>query len=88
MQGSDYKIVRGGRLLSADRRSADTADILICGNRFEAIAPPGLVAPQGAQLVDASDRLLMPGLINAHTHGHGSLAKGYGDRWTSMPGHG
>jgi len=82
MQGSDYKIVRGGRLLSADRRSADTADILICGNRFEAIAPPGLVAPQGAQLVDASDRLLMPGLINAHTHGHGSLAKGYGDRWT------
>jgi guanine deaminase len=26
--------------------------------------------------------LLHPGLVNAHTHGHGSLAKGMGDRWT------
>ena len=26
--------------------------------------------------------LLHPGLINAHTHGHGNLAKGMGDRWT------
>ena len=23
----------------------------------------------------------MPGLINAHTHGHGALAKGMGDLW-------
>ena len=28
------------------------------------------------------DRLMHPGLINAHTHGHGNLAKGMGDRWT------
>jgi guanine deaminase len=26
--------------------------------------------------------LLHPGLINAHTHAHGNLAKGLGDRWT------
>ena len=26
-------------------------------------------------------RLLHPGLVNAHTHGHGNLAKGMGDRW-------
>ncbi|MGH7153228.1 MAG: amidohydrolase family protein, partial [Acetobacteraceae bacterium] len=24
----------------------------------------------------------MPGLVNAHTHGHGNLVKGSGDRWT------
>ena len=26
--------------------------------------------------------LLHPGLINGHTHGHGNLAKGMGDRWS------
>ena len=26
--------------------------------------------------------LLHPGLVNAHTHSHGNLAKGMGDRWT------
>src|SRR3546814_12363814 len=29
-----------------------------------------------------SSDLLHPGLVNAHTHGHGNLAKGMGDRWT------
>ena len=24
----------------------------------------------------------IPGLVNAHTHGHGNLGKGMGDRWT------
>jgi len=32
--------------------------------------------------VDARGKLLHPGLINAHTHAHGNLAKGMGDRWT------
>ena len=32
--------------------------------------------------MDATDRLIHPGLINAHTHGHGNLSKGMGDRWT------
>jgi 5-methylthioadenosine/S-adenosylhomocysteine deaminase len=32
--------------------------------------------------IDARGMLLHPGLINAHTHAHGNLAKGMGDRWT------
>src|SRR5262249_49025506 len=43
---------------------------------------PGLAAPADAVLVDASNRLIHAGLINAHTHGHGNLSKGMGDRWT------
>ena len=31
---------------------------------------------------NATGRLLMPGLVNAHTHGHNNLAKSLGDRWT------
>src|SRR5262249_49244869 len=39
-------------------------------------------APEGAAEISAARRLLHPGLVNAHTHGHGNLAKGMGDRWT------
>ncbi len=77
-----FKIIRGGHVLDIDKHRADLADILIEGNRIADIMTPGAAAPAGADRIDASDRLLMPGLINAHTHSHGGLAKGAGDRWT------
>lgn len=76
------QIIRGGRLLDIDARTSDAADILISGNTIAEIGPPGLAAPEGAETFDATDRLLMPGLVNGHTHGNSSLAKGMGDRWT------
>src|SRR5262249_18897637 len=44
--------------------------------------PPAPPPPADAVLIDATDRLIHAGLINAHTHGHGNLRKGIGDRWT------
>ena len=41
-----------------------------------------MAAPDDAAIIDASRRLLHPGLVNAHTHGHGNLARSMGDRWT------
>jgi 5-methylthioadenosine/S-adenosylhomocysteine deaminase len=79
---TQMKIVRGGRLIDLGSRRADLTDILIDGDTIVAVGPPGLEAPEGAQVVDASRRLMHPGLINAHTHGHGVLSKGMGDRWT------
>jgi len=75
-------VVRGGRLLDARRHRADPTDLLIRDGRIAELGPPGLEAPGEAELIDASDRLLMPGLVNAHTHGHGGLGRGAGDRWT------
>ncbi|MFQ5958589.1 MAG: amidohydrolase family protein, partial [Alphaproteobacteria bacterium] len=77
-----FQVVRGGRLLDAARRGAAPADILIEGDTIREIGAAGMSAPADARVVDASDRLLMPGLVNAHTHGHGALAKGLGDRWS------
>ena len=75
-------IIRGGRLVDAGRPAAESGDVLVVGDTIREVGPPGLAAPADAVTIDARDRLLHPGLINAHTHGHGNLAKGMGYRWT------
>lgn len=77
-----FKIIRGGTVLDCAAHQANRADVLIEGNRIAALLPPGAAAPEAAVLIEAADRLLIPGLINAHTHSHGGLAKGLGDRWS------
>jgi 5-methylthioadenosine/S-adenosylhomocysteine deaminase len=77
-----YTILRGGRVLDIAAGTADFADILIEDDTIREIGPPGCPAPDGALEIAATRRLLHPGLVNAHTHGHGNLAKGMGDRWT------
>lgn len=77
-----HKVIRGGMLLDIRKHRADPRDILIDGDTISAIGEPGMEAPADAQVVDATRRLMHPGLINAHTHGHGVLSKGLGDRWT------
>src|SRR5258708_3584953 len=76
-----HTIIRGGLVLDIVGHKAAPGDILLAGDSIAEIGPPGLAAPEGARVIDAADRLLMPGLVNAHTHGHGALAKGMGDIW-------
>ncbi len=75
-------VIRGGRLVDARTRRFDHADLLIQGDTVAEVGPPGLVAPAHARVVDAADRLMMPGLINGHTHSHANLPRSVGDRWT------
>ncbi len=77
-----WTMLRGGRVLDIAAGTAEPADILIDGDTIREIGPPGCAMPEGAAEVSAARRLLHPGLVNAHTHGHGNLAKGMGDRWT------
>lgn len=77
-----YTVVRGGKLLDIAKRRAVPADILIKGDTIAAIGRPGLAAPAGATVIDARHRLMHPGLVNGHMHGHGNLGKGMHDRWT------
>ena len=75
-------IIRGGRVLDAKARSADPADILIEGGTILEIGHPGMSAPDDARTIDAQQRLLHPGFVNAHTHGHHGLDKATGEGWT------
>ena len=77
-----HTILRGGRVLDIAAGTADYGDILIEDDTIREIGPPGSAAPDGATEISAARRLLHPGLVNAHTHGNGNLAKGMGDRWT------
>ncbi|MBO0740837.1 MAG: amidohydrolase family protein, partial [Hyphomicrobiaceae bacterium] len=82
MTANRMTIVRNGRVLDTVGHRAPPTDILIAGDTIAEVGQPGLAAPADALLIDATDRLIHAGLINAHTHGHGNLSKGIGDRWT------
>ncbi|WP_426957029.1 amidohydrolase family protein [Muricoccus radiodurans] len=73
-------LLTGAHVLASDALSAPFADILVEGDRIAALLPPG-TAVEDAARHDASRRLIIPGLVNGHTHGHGALSKGAGDKW-------
>src|SRR5713226_6044655 len=77
-----YTILRGGLVLDIRAGTAEPADIVIEDDTIRELGAPGCPAPEGAREISAARRLIHPGLINAHTHSHGNLAKGMGDRWT------
>jgi guanine deaminase len=68
-------LIRGGQVLTGTPAGLQRADILIEGDRVTAIGP-GLTAPSGAQVIEAADRIVLPGMGNAHTHAASHLARG------------
>ena len=58
---------RGGAL--GELGVIDRADILIVGEHIEAVEKAGkLKAPQGATVVEANGRVVMPAFVDSHTH--------------------
>ena len=81
-EANRYKLIRNGQMLDIARQSVDNVEILIENDCIKVFGSATVEAPADAEIIDAGNRLLIPGLINAHTHGHGALSKGVGDRWT------
>ena len=61
----DPLLVRGGSVLRGS--SLVRADILCRAGRITAVGP-GLKAPAGARVLDASGLIVLPGIIDAHVH--------------------
>ncbi len=76
------QLIAGGRILTAGRLDGRHADLLIENDEIVAVLAPGESVTDDARRVDARDRLLIPGLINAHTHATVHLAKALADRWS------
>lgn len=79
---AERTLIRGGRVLRHSKAALADTDILVEDGRIAAMEPWGRINSAEARVIDARDRILIPGLINAHMHGHGNLSKGIGDRWT------
>jgi cytosine/adenosine deaminase-related metal-dependent hydrolase len=76
-------VFRHGTVLTMDegRRVLPDADVLVVGQRIEAVGP-GLSVPEGAVEVDASGGIVMPGMIDTHRHMWQTAMRGYGADWT------
>jgi len=77
-----HQVIRNARVLRPGALQAEPLDILIEGDTIRELGPHGMAVPEGADVIDGARRLVHPGLVNAHTHGHGALAKAMGDRWS------
>jgi cytosine/adenosine deaminase-related metal-dependent hydrolase len=82
MMAGDDLLITGGIVVDPAAARADRLDVLVRGGTIAQIGAPGTLAIAGVAVHDATDRLILPGLVNAHTHGHANLMKGVADRWT------
>lgn len=79
----DVWLVDGGLVLVMDEAGTviPSGAVAVRGNRIEAVGPASVLASRfpGARCLDASGRIVMPGLINAHTHVPMTLFRGVAD---------
>ena len=79
-------LIKGGMVVSGDPRIGDLprGDVLVEDDRIAAIAPQiDLGGASDVTIVDASDRIVMPGLIQAHYHAWMTGLRSFGGNWTS-----
>ncbi len=62
---ADTLVVRGGTVVDGTGEAPYAADVAIAGDRIAAIGP---ALPRGDQEIDARGKLVIPGLIDIHTH--------------------
>jgi dihydroorotase len=60
-------LITGGRVIDPSRRLDAVRDVAITGGRIAAVEP-NLAAADAASTIDATGKLVVPGLIDIHTH--------------------
>ncbi|HWL30138.1 MAG TPA: amidohydrolase family protein, partial [Burkholderiaceae bacterium] len=81
-RGTQPLLIRGAWVPEPGEAGLRPKDILIEGGFIRQIGPAGMTASADVPVMDASAYIVIPGLVNAHTHSHFALGRGYGDRWT------
>lgn len=83
--GTGY-LLKNGCVLSMDARIGqfNRADVLISDSLIAAVQPNIEVSDADVEVIDASDMIVMPGLVDTHRHMWESLVKTAGTNW-SLP---
>ena len=73
----------GGTVLTMDdsRAVLTDTDVLVVDDRIAEVGPR-LTAPDGAVVMDATDGIVMPGMIDTHRHMWQTAMRAYGADWT------
>src|SRR5882724_10845903 len=77
LQGARRILLKGGLVLSLDRQVGDfaQADVLIEDGKIREVRPNIAVAPDGAAVVDAANRIVIPGFVDTHVHSYQGLLR-------------
>jgi dihydroorotase len=68
LHAAEYDLVlKGGRVIDPSRKFDQVADVAIKGGKIAAVQP-NIAASTAADAFDASGKLVVPGLIDIHTH--------------------
>lgn len=75
-------LLRGAQVITmaANRPDTERADILVDDDSITAVGEN--LDPTGAEIVDVTGRIIMPGLVNAHLHTWQTALRGVGTDWT------
>lgn len=84
----DYKekqpiVLRNGMVvtMNAGRQVINNCDVLIVNDSIAEIGPH-IEVPEGTFEIDATDGIIMPGMIDTHRHMWQTAMRGYGADWT------
>jgi cytosine/adenosine deaminase-related metal-dependent hydrolase len=75
-------LLDGGMILTLDAadRRVDKGYVLVRDQRIAEVCAGAYSGPPPDQRIDCRNRLIAPGLVNAHTHSQSSTMAGFGDR--------
>jgi cytosine/adenosine deaminase-related metal-dependent hydrolase len=76
-------VLRGGTVLALDdaKQVLTGHDVLVVDDKIAAVGP-SLDVPEGTEEIDATDGIVMPGMIDTHRHMWQTAMRGYGADWT------
>ncbi len=60
-------LIKGGRVMDPSRKFDQSADVAIAGGKIAAVQPD-IAASAAAETIDAAGKIVVPGLIDIHTH--------------------
>ncbi len=61
-------LIKNGRVIDPANKIDEKLDILVSNGKIGKLGKPGSISPEGAQVIDAAGKIVVPGLIDMHVH--------------------